>query len=376
MWLMNASVQFQQMIDDRIQPVNDVADAYIDDILVGTCLEEGEDIFEAHDRDLRRVLSLLEKEQLIVDVSKCKLFVPEVEFCGHVLGRGVRKPAPGKLMAIEKWEVPKTISELRAFLRFTNYYSTYIHEYAKIVACLQDKLKVSRADGKKGSKVKITWTPEDQTAFDEVRQRLCSKLVLQSVNPNKPFVLRVDASKYAVGATLEQLEGEDRMPTANYVKEKKTVPVAFMSRKLTPGQRNWVPREQETYAIILALQKWESWIGLQPVLVLTDHKALEHWAKEILDTPSGPIGRRLRWHQMLSKYDLSVGYVPGKDNTICDILSRWAYPASQAFREVSKHGNLEEKLQMEEIIRQEKEEEATCMWIRAPPLIYMIGFGG
>jgi hypothetical protein len=370
MGLMNASVQFQQMIDDRIQPVNDVADAYIDDILVGTCVEEGEDLFEAHDRDLRRVLSLLEKEQLIVDVSKCKLFVPEVEVCGHVLGRGVRKPAPGKLMAIEKWEVPKTISELRAFLGFTNYYSTYIHEYAKIVACLQDKLKVSRADGKKGSKVKITWTPEDQTAFDEVRQRLCSKLVLQRVNPNKPFVLRVDATKYAVGATLEQLEGEDRMPTANDVKEKKTVPVAFMSRKLTPGQRNWVPREQETYAIILALQKWESWIGLQPVLVLTDHKALEHWAKEIFDTPSGPIGIRLRWHQMFSKYDLSVWYVPGKYNTICDILSRWAYPASQAFREVNKHGTLEEKLQMEEIIRQEKEEEATCMWIRVaePPL--------
>ena len=194
MVLMNASVPFQQKIYDRIQPVNDFADAYMDDILVGPCVEEGEDLFEAHDRDLRRVLSLLEKEQLIVDVSKCKLFVPEVEFCGHVLGRGVRKPAPGKLMAIEKWEVPKTISELRAFLGFTNYYSTYIHEYAKIVACLQDKLKVSRADGKKGSKVKITWTPEDQTAFDEVRQRLCSKLVLQRVNPNKPFVLRVDAS--------------------------------------------------------------------------------------------------------------------------------------------------------------------------------------
>jgi hypothetical protein len=52
-----------------------------------------------------------------------------------------------------------------------------------------------------------------------------------------------------------------------------------MSRKLTGSQRNWVPREQETYAIILALQKWETWIGFQPVLVLTDHKALESWAK-------------------------------------------------------------------------------------------------
>ena len=111
------------------------------------------------------------------------------------------------------------------------------------------------------------------------------------MNPDKPFVLRVDASPYAVGATLEQLEGGVRVPTTQDVRDKKTIPVAFMSRKLTPTQRNWVAREQETYAIILALQKWESWIGLQPVLILTDHKALEHWAKEVFDTTSGPIGR-------------------------------------------------------------------------------------
>ena len=137
-------------------------------------------------------------------------------------------------------------------------------------------------------------------------------MILQRVNPDKPFVLWVDASRYAVGGTLEQLVDEDRKPTAQDVLDKKTVPVAFMSRKLTHGQRNWVPREQETYAIILALQKWESWIGMQPVLVLTDHKSLESWTKEVLDTPSGPLGRRSRWHQIFSKFDLSVGYIKGK----------------------------------------------------------------
>ena len=101
-----------------------------------------------------------------------------------------------------------------------------------------------------------------------------------------------------MGAALEQLLDEERAPTVDDVRAQKTVPVAFMSRKLTGSQRNWVPREQETYAIILALQKWESWIGLQPVLVLTDHKALENWATEVLDTPSGPAGRSSRWHEV------------------------------------------------------------------------------
>ena len=152
--------------------------------------------------------------------------------------------------------------------------------------------------GKKGSKKKINFDAEDLEAFQELKRRLVSGLSLQRVNPDKPFVLRVDASGFAVGATLEQLREGHEKPTPQDVINKKTVPVAFMSRKLAEGQRKWTPRELETYAIILALQKLESWIGLQPVLVLTDHQSLESWAKEVLDTPSGPVGRRARWHQI------------------------------------------------------------------------------
>ena len=116
------------------------------------------------------------------------------------------------------------------------------------------------------------------------------------MNPDEPFVLHTDASGYAVGASLEQMVDKVRMPSPEDVQQKKTIPVAFLLRKLTPSQSNWVPREQETYAIVLALMKWETWIGLQPVLVLTDHQALEHWAREVLDAPSGPVSRRSCWH--------------------------------------------------------------------------------
>ena len=158
MGLTNAGQQFQQMMDDRLLPVKHIAHPYVDDIIVGTRVEEGEDPIEKHELDLRRVLNLLKKEKLVCDAKKCRLFVKEVEFCGHILGGGIRRPAPGKLMAIEKWEIPKTITALRAFLGFSNYYSSYLRGYAEVVACLQDKLKVSRVDGKKGSKLKITWT--------------------------------------------------------------------------------------------------------------------------------------------------------------------------------------------------------------------------
>ena len=142
MGLKNASIQFQRMMDDVLTPVRDVADCYIDDIIVGPRVEEGEDLLAQHDKDLRRVLELLKENKLIVDITKCRLFVTEVEFCGHILGGGVRRPAPGKLLAIEKWEVPTTITELRSFLGFANYYSSYIKDFAEVTAILQEKLKV------------------------------------------------------------------------------------------------------------------------------------------------------------------------------------------------------------------------------------------
>ena len=62
--------------------------------------------------------------------DKAGIAVSEVVFAGHVVGNGQRKPIPGKVAAIEHWEKPKTVSELRSYLGFCNYYSGYIKMYA------------------------------------------------------------------------------------------------------------------------------------------------------------------------------------------------------------------------------------------------------
>ena len=64
MGLTNASQQFQQLMEDRLQSVNKIADPYIDDIIVGTWVEPGQNLFEQHDRDIRQVLELLKKTSL------------------------------------------------------------------------------------------------------------------------------------------------------------------------------------------------------------------------------------------------------------------------------------------------------------------------
>ena len=162
-------------------------------------------------------------------------------------------------------------------------------------------------------------------------------------DPAKPFVLYTDASDYAIGAVLMQ------------VREGKEVPVGFYSRKLTGSQLNWVPWEKEMYAVVAALTKWSGVINFQPVVVLTDHQALRHWTTEHVETPSGPRGRRARWHMLLSQFDLVVQYLPGEKNQIADALSRWAYPANGGRGDATRHGTLEDFMQVQKILEKEFE---------------------
>ena len=57
------------------------------------------------------------------------------------------------------------------------------------------------------------------------------------------------------------------------------------------------------------------------MVVCTDHQSLQIWQKEHVNTPSGPAAREAWWDETFAKSDLSVVYVPGKDNTVADCLS-------------------------------------------------------
>ena len=115
-------------------------------------------------------------------------------------------------------------------------------------------------------------------------------------------------------------------------------------------------RDKEAYAIVSALVNWGVWIGSPPVLFLTDHKALEHWTTEVLGASAGISGRRARWHQKLSRFNLTICYVPGKDNEVADAMSRYAYPASQGFLDVSWQCSAEDDQAMRDIIKAKKKE--------------------
>ena len=107
-----------------------------------------------------------------------------------------------------------------------------MHHFAEIVGPLTSMLQFNKEEGKKGSQKRLHWTQEGVDAFHSTKLALTDKLELYQVQPDQPFVLRTDASRYAIGAVLEQRIGGN------------LVPVAFYSRKLVGSQKDWSPRGQ------------------------------------------------------------------------------------------------------------------------------------
>ena len=104
----------------------------------------------------------------------------------------------GNLAALNHTERPTTISELRSFMGFGNYYSGSVQMYAGPSGLLHKMLQVGNFDGRRGSKEKLAGTTEAEEAFQTLKRSLLGMLGLFLINPDKGFVLCTNASDYAV----------------------------------------------------------------------------------------------------------------------------------------------------------------------------------
>ena len=124
------------------------------------------------------------------------------------------------------------------------------------------------------------------------------------------------------------------------------------------GQRGWSVREKETYAIVLALLKFRSWIASSQseIICSRNHKSLKGWFKEYLGTLSGLLGCQGWWQEFLSSFNITVCYVKGEENTVADVFSRWTYEACQD-NDTNMHGR---EADHKHLISKEKEYREYC----------------
>ncbi|GFT98927.1 retrovirus-related Pol polyprotein from transposon opus [Trichonephila clavipes] len=176
---------------------------------------------------------------------------------------------PEKVASILDIPPPKNVKELQSFLQTCSWFRRYIQDFAKISRPLSYLTK---------KKVKWQWGFDQQNAFQTLKNSLTTPPVLKQADGTKPYIIRTDASNYALGAVLLQGEGSDEHP------------IEYASRLLTPAERNYSTTEREALAVLLNLKS--------------------------------PTGRLARWALEIQSFNLKVQYIPGKANVVADMLSR------------------------------------------------------
>ena len=132
---------------------------------------------------------------------------------------------------------------------------------------------------------------------------MCSKLTEQPIlvypDPNKPYVLFMDASKYAWSCILTQ----EYEHTVDGKVTKVLHPITYQSGLFKGSQLNWACLTKEAYAICMSVKKLEYYLVDTDVTLCSDHLPLRKFlAENTLNSKviNGP------WKYHLSGFSLSI----------------------------------------------------------------------
>ncbi|GJV75536.1 putative reverse transcriptase domain-containing protein [Tanacetum coccineum] len=285
--LTNAPAVFMDLMNRVCKPYLDkFVIVFIDDILIYSKNKQ------EHEGHLKLILELLKKEELYAKFSKCEFWIPKVQFLGHVIDSQGIHVDPAKIESIKDWASPKSPMEIHQFLGLAGYYRRFIEGFSKIA---KPMTKLTQ------KKVKFEWGDKQETAFQLLKQKLCSAPILALPEGSEDFIVYCDASIKGLGAVLMQREKV----------------IAYASRQLKIHEKNYTTHDLELGAVVFSLKLWRHYLYGTKCTVFTDHKSLQH----ILNQKELNMRQR-RWLELLSDYDCEIRYHPGKANVVADALSR------------------------------------------------------
>lgn len=87
-----------------------ICHVYLDNIIIWS------NSLEEHKANIDKVMEALCKANLYMSIKKTNLFCLEVLFLGHILSADGVQPDPSKVERITLWPVPKSTTDVRAFL--------------------------------------------------------------------------------------------------------------------------------------------------------------------------------------------------------------------------------------------------------------------
>ena len=236
--------------------------------------------------------------------SKCEFFQDRLHYLGHIVSKKGIATDPKKIETILNWPRPKTVTDVRSFTGFTNYYRKYIKVYTKITRPLYE---LTSGKNSKKKKHNVDWTDRCQQSFECLKEQCSQCPVLTYANYKHPFILHTDASTTRLGTVLsqKQTDGPERV-------------VAYASHSLNKVERNYDAHKLEFLALKWAVtDQFHKYLYGSPKFdVFTDNNPLTY----ILTTAKLDVMDH-RWIASLGPYHFDLQYKPGKKNP-ADQLSR------------------------------------------------------
>ncbi|GMG16297.1 unnamed protein product [Phytophthora fragariaefolia] len=231
--LSNAPAMFNRLVTQLFWPMRHFVHTYFDDISVHSRASEGKTAVDAHLGHLREVLLCMRENHLYANINKCIFGAHEIPFLACFLGKDGVRVGPVKVCAIAQWPVPVSQKDLRKWLGLANYLHNYSANYAEMARPLTNLLKKDAV---------WSWTSEAQQAFEAIKNSLQSAPILALPDEDRPFSVVCDASDFAIGCDLLQVDAEGRERV-----------VSFQSRQLKTAEKNYPGHDKELLAMKYAL---------------------------------------------------------------------------------------------------------------------------
>ncbi len=272
---------------------------YLDDVIIHS------NSIKSHFDALRQVFLAYRQAGLKLQPPKCQLFRSQIDYLGHTVSSNGIAPLAAYTKLVKDWPLPTTRNETRAFLGKVGYYRRFIKGFAALAKPLTDKLAAD------GTLDKATFVPTDQfkTAFLTLRSALTTAPILAypQFSSDQPFILDTDWSQdnAAIGGVLSQKQGGlERV-------------IAYGAKKLCASQVSYPPTKGELYGIIFFVNYWRYYLQHRPFIIRTDHMSLR-----FIQNMEAPVGMISRWLHLLSAFNFTIQYRPGKSHGNADALSR------------------------------------------------------
>ncbi|MBW0527913.1 hypothetical protein O181_067628 [Austropuccinia psidii MF-1] len=202
-----------------------------------------------------------------------------------------------KAQKIQNWPQPKNIRALQSFLGFATFYCRLIKNYSKKITTLTSLLKKD---------FPFIFNEEALSQFQILKEAFITGPILSHFNPSLPTIVETDASDYALGAVLSQVNDSGKHP------------IAFDSRKILPAELNYEIHDKELLGIVWALKHWRDvLLSLSnPFEVFKDHSSLQYFMSSKVLTCC-----QAHWAEFLAEFHFTITYHLGRLATLPDALS-------------------------------------------------------